>query len=624
MRRLALSLLAVAAACASSKASSPPASSAPPAAPEAQAQPPTQAQARPATPAPPQARAGAKSDLASLAERYLTGLFRAKPHLADYMGDHRFANRHWDLSSSAVQFRISELHEHRRELAALDRSKMSRDEQVDAAIMSDAIALELLELTEIREFTWSPRLVDSFTYYDPREIIAARISDIMHGSWGTEAERRAAIAEQLRGVARIVESRERYLTKSKVSKIHLDQAVKENAGRLAFLEKELPAFTKGDSDAETARADAIFALQNYQRFLEKILPERVGADWRLGPEKYRKKFPLALQTDLAPEELVRLAREDFNAARGELFAISRKLASSLFHGQPVPPENAAPAEQAKLIGRVKDALAKDHPAPDALVSASAGKIDRLRALVQSKNIVELPPPDTLSVEAMPEYKRGSAGAEYLSPGQLDRGAPFHGTYYVDPVDPSWPKDKIESYLRANNDYEVALTAAHEAIPGHHTQAYFARRDPSTLRATLWSGPFAEGWAVYGEGLVVKDGFGEAQNDRYRFFDLRGRMIVAANAILDVGLQGGTMTDDEALRFMIEDGFQERAQAEKKLTRAKLDSTQLCQYFLGWAEIVRLEREVRAKGSFDQRAFDDALLAHGTLAVKYLRQYVLGG
>ena len=303
--------------------------------------------------------------------------------------------------------------------------------------------------------------------------------------------------------------------------------------------------------------------------------------------------------------------------------MARKLGTALFPREPLPPEGAPPEAQAKLISRVKDVLAKDHPAPDALVSASAAQIDRLRAFVQSKNVVDLPPAETLSVEPMPEYKRGSAGAEYLSPGQLDRGAPFHGTYYVDPVDPSWPKEKIESYLRANNNYEVALTAAHEAIPGHHTQAYFARRDPSVLRATLWSGPFAEGWAVYGEGLVVKLGFADAINDRYRFFDLRGRMIVAANAILDVGLQGGAMTDEEALRFMIEDGFQERAQAEKKLTRAKLDSTQLCQYFLGWAEIVRLEREMRAKAPFDQRAFDDALLAHGTVAVKYLRQYVLG-
>ena len=99
------------------------------------------------------------------------------------------------------------------------------------------------------------------------------------------------------------------------------------------------------------------------------------------------------------------------------------------------------------------------------------------------------------------------------------------------------------------------------------------------------------------------------------------MIVAANAILDVGLQGGTMTDDEALRFMIEDGFQERAQAEKKLLRAKLDSTQLCQYFLGWVEIERLDQEMRGRGKFDQRAFDEALLSHGTIAVKHLRKYM---
>jgi uncharacterized protein (DUF885 family) len=606
MRRLAMPLLAVViAACASSKASSPPPASPPPAERQEKAQ-----------------ALGAQGGLASLAERYLSGLFRAKPHLADYMGDHRFATQYWDLTPNAIRFRLSELTDHARELAALDRAKMSRDEQVDAAIMADAIALETFELNEVHDFTWSPRLVDSFTYYDPREIVAARISDIVHGSWGTEAERRAAVAAQLRSVARIVETRERYLSKSKVSKEHLDQAIKENAGRIAFLEKELPAFTKEEATAETARTEAVFALQNYQTFLTKVLPDRVGANWRLGPEKYRKKFPLALQTDLAPEELVRLAREDFAAARGELYAVARRLAVELLPGEAVPAEGAPSEAQARLIARVKDVLAKDHPAPDALVSGSAAQIERLRAFVQSKNIVELPPAETLSVEAMPEYKRGAAGAEYLSPGALDRGAPFHGTYYVDPVDPSWPKEKIESYLRANNNYEIALIAAHEAIPGHHTQAYFSRRDPSVLRATLWSGPFAEGWAVYGEGLLVKLGFGDARNDRYRFFDLRGRMIVAANAILDAGLQGGAMTDEEALRFMIEDGFQERAQAEKKLTRAKLDSTQLCQYFLGWAEIVRLERDVRAKGSFDQRAFDDALLSHGTLAVKHLREYVL--
>jgi uncharacterized protein (DUF885 family) len=559
--------------------------------------------------------------LADLSRRYLDGLFRAKPHLADYMGDRRFAGELADLSDGGVRRRTAELAAQRHELAAIDVARLTRDERVDAAILRDGLALELLELQEVKEWTWSPRLVDSFTYYDPREMIAERLSGLVHGTWGSEALRLAAARAQLEALPRWLETRKTALRN--VSKVHLDQAVKDNAGRIQFFETELAGFTRNDAAADAARQRATKALRDYQAFMERELPRRAHADWRLGAELYRRKFPLALQTDVAPDELVRLAREDFAAARAELLALSRKLGAELFPGEAAPATGAPTADEARLIARVKDALAKDHPAPDALVAASAEKLDGLRALVEAKRLVALPPRETLSVEPMPEYKRGATGAEYLSPGALDRTGAFHGTYYVDPVDPTWPKEKVESYLRANNDYEIALTAAHEALPGHHTQAWWARRDPSPLRATLWSGPFAEGWAVYGEGLVVHAGLGGARNDRYRFFDLRGRMIVAANAILDVALQGGAMKDEEALRFMIDDGFQERAQAEKKLLRAKLDSTQLCQYFLGRAEILRLEHDARAAGPFDQRAFDEALLGHGTIAVKHLRTFVLG-
>ncbi|MFL5264013.1 MAG: DUF885 domain-containing protein, partial [Anaeromyxobacteraceae bacterium] len=563
----------------------------------------------------------ASAHLAELSRRYLDGLFRAKPHLADYMGVRRFAGELADLSEGGVKRRAAELAAQRRELAGIDVARLTPDEKVDAAILADGLALELLELQEVKEWTFSPRLVDSFTFYDPREMVAERLSGLVHGTWGSEAMRMKAARAQLEALPRWLETKKAALRN--VSKVHLDQGVKDNAGRIQFFETELAAFTRKDAAAEAARQRAAKALRDYQAFMEKELPRRARADWRLGAELYRRKFPLALQTDVAPDELSRLARTDFGAARAELLALSRRLAAELFPGEAAPPEGAPPAEEARLIARVKDALAKDHPAPDALVAASAEKLDGLRALVEAKRLVALPPKATLSVLPMPEYKRGATGAEYLSPDALDRTGSFHGTYYVDPVDPTWPKEKVESYLRANNDYQIALTAAHEALPGHHTQAWWARRDPSPLRATLWSGPFAEGWAVYGEGLVVQAGFGGARNDRYRFFDLRGRMIVAANAILDVALQGGAMKDEEALRFMIDDGFQERAQAEKKLLRAKLDSTQLCQYFLGRAEILRLEQEARSAGPFDQRAFDEALLGHGTIAVKHLRGFVLG-
>ena len=63
---------------------------------------------------------------------------------------------------------------------------------------------------------------------------------------------------------------------------------------------------------------------------------------------------------------------------------------------------------------------------------------------------------------------------------------WHATYYVDPIDPTWPADKVESYLRGQNDYEVQLVAAHEAYPGHHTQYCYAKKHLNPLRAVLWN------------------------------------------------------------------------------------------------------------------------------------------
>ena len=102
------------------------------------------------------------------------------------------------------------------------------------------------------------------------------------------------------------------------------------------------------------------------------------------------------------------------------------------------------------------------------------------------------------------------------------------------------------------------------------------------------------------------------------------MIVATNTIIDIKLHARQMSEQEAVRFMVEEGFQEKAQAEKKLLRAQLDTTQLCQYFLGYDEIQDLERDYRktAKNGFSQREFDESLIQHGSIAVKYLRKYLL--
>jgi len=560
----------------------------------------------------------------SLSARYLEGLFKAKPHLATFMGEHSHDGKLPDHSAGALKAREPELVGLQKLVAAVATTTL--DAEIDKQILADGISLELLYLREIRDWEWDPRLNDSFPYYDPREIVAGRLSDIIHGDFAPEADRRKSVTAQLLALPAYLEVEMKSLSSGKhhPARVMVDKAITGNKGRIEFFDTEVKAFTEKDPKGEKARVKAVAALQKFQTFLETKLVKRADGEWRLGAALYAKKFPLALQTTLTPEQLIPRAEQAFADARKKLYEVTRKLHGQLWPKEPVPAANAAADVQKKAIERVREELSKKHPKPDDLVASHGANLDRLRDFITKKDLLALPAKETLTVEPMPLFKRGSSGAEYLAPGVLMKGATWKATYYVDPIDPTWPADKVESYMRGQNDYQVQLTAAHEAYPGHHTQYSYAKQSLNPLRAVLWNAPMVEGWAVYGASLMVALGWGDKENDRFKFFDLRGDMVVATNALLDIKLQSGTMTDEEAVTFMVQEGFQEQATAEKKLLRAKLDSTQLCQYYLGAAEIRELEAEYRKKvgAAFKQRTFDEAIIGHGSVAVKFLRRYLL--
>ena len=573
------------------------------------------------------------NNLGNLKQEYLDGLFLAKPHLATFMGDHRFDERVVDLSPRGQELRQRVLEQQKLRLASLDRRQLALDDEIDVEIMSDAIELELLYLREIRDWEWDPRLHDSFPYYDPREIVASRISDLIHGDFAPVQQRLRSITGQMQNLPGLLSQMKSCLKDP--SKIYTQQAIEDNKGRVSLFQTEVSEFiakAPGIPEdlrvkAETVRKNAVEALESYERFLETELLPRSNGDWRLGAERFRRKFPLALQTRMSLDEVISRAEAHFKEARQEYGDLAVRVHRELLPGR-VPgslgSSRLSLAAQTSIIRDVKGNLSKDHPTADGLVEAHRRNLDDFRNFIEQHNLLQLPPRETLQVKEMPAFKRGVAAAEYLAPGALEGKAQWQATYYVDPVNAAWDTQKIESYLRANNIFEVQLTAMHEAYPGHHTQYFYSRQSLNPLRTVLWNAAFVEGWAVYGENLMTQLGYGGEKNPRYRFFELQGDMIVATNAIIDIKLHTGQMSEQEAVELMMNEGFQEKAQAEKKLHRAQLDTTQLSQYFLGYEEILELERDYRQKRgvTFNQREFDESLIGHGSIAVKYLRKYLL--
>jgi uncharacterized protein (DUF885 family) len=143
-----------------------------------------------------------------------------------------------------------------------------------------------------------------------------------------------------------------------------------------------------------------------------------------------------------------------------------------------------------------------------------------------------------------------------------------------------------------------------------------------IRRVLFSGVFAEGWAVYTEQMMLDQGYGKGDL-ALRLNQLKFYLRAVANSILDYKMHCTDMTDDEALKFLTERVYQSEGEALGKIVRAKLSSCQLSTYFVGRMAFYRLRQEIQKEqgNKFELGRYHEAVLDHGTLPVKYLPELV---
>jgi uncharacterized protein (DUF885 family) len=218
---------------------------------------------------------------------------------------------------------------------------------------------------------------------------------------------------------------------------------------------------------------------------------------------------------------------------------------------------------------------------------------------------------------MPEFQRGYAVAYCDAPGPLDKG---QQTYYaVSPIPADWSAEQAESFLREYNRRMMHDMNIHEAVPGHYVQLWHSNKHPSTLRAVLYSGPFVEGWAVYAEDLMARQGY-LGDDPLFRLTQLKMRVRSITNAILDQMVHVDGADEAEVMRFLTVTAFQQEREAAGKWTRARLSSAQLPSYFVGGTEhdVMRAEAQRRQGASFSLKRYHDAALSFGSPPVSYVR------
>jgi uncharacterized protein (DUF885 family) len=541
----------------------------------------------------------------ALTRGYFEQLLPMLPEFATTLGDHRFDARLTDYRPEATQRRRSLDEATLKALQQIPQAELSSANQVDSRILGHQLQYDIFSIDVLREREWNPVL---YNFGQPIYVLIAR-------EFAPLAERLQSVKGRLEGLPAAV-AQAKFNLKNP-PRIHTETAILQNKGAIQQLKVQLPELVNQvpslKATFEPERLQAIAALEDYARWLESDLLPRSTGDFRLGPEKYSQKLRFALESDLSKEEILRQARADLVRTQDEIYQVALPLYRQYFPSK----ADAVPSDRKRVVATVLGKLAEKHPTNETIVELAKTDLKTTTDFVRTKDLVAVPDAP-LKVVVMPEFRRGVAVAYCDSPGPLEkRGETF---FVISPTPSDWSPARVESFFREYNDYMVQDLTIHESMPGHYLQLAHSNqfKAPTLIRAIFRSGLFAEGWAVYTERVMAEQGYG-GPGVRMQQLKMRLRMII--NAMLDTQIHAGTMAEKEAMSLMMDEGFQEEGEAAGKWRRAALTSAQLPTYYVGNLEIERIARDYRQKHGpgVSQRQMHDAMLSFGTPAPKYVRE-----
>jgi uncharacterized protein (DUF885 family) len=557
----------------------------------------------------PVARAKTAADAAfeSAAKDCLDEYLRYNPETATSLGDHRFDSMLTDYSAAGLKAQADAMKKHLAVLANIDAKNLTGPNRVDLQILQLNLEAQVFAINELKSQNWDP-LSYNTSLANSIYLLTAR-------DFAPAAERLRSAAMRLMAIPTVIAQARANLTNP--PEIYTQTAIKQVNGAIDLvrhgLDELLAAAPAMKADLAPLQEKAAAALTDYKQWLEKDLLPRSKGDFRIGADLYRKTLRYTLASDLTPEEILARAEHELDTVTAQLYATALPLYKT-YH-----PGAAVPADQHAVIKAVLDHLAQEHQDNDTIVEYGRKTLQLCTDFVKQHDLVTVPA-TPIELIVTPEFKRGRGIAYCDSPGALE---PDGKTFVaIEPTPSDWPPARRDSFFREYNNYMMRDLMVHEAMPGHFLQLAHSNQfqAPTLVRSIFQSGSFIEGWAVYTERVMADAGFGGPET---RMQQLKMRLRVLCNAILDQGIHMHGMTKEQGLELMMKRGFQEEGEAVAKWQRAQLSYTQLATYFIGAAEHddLRAAAEKKLGAKFNLKAYHDLVLSVGSPAVKFVRQEV---
>ncbi len=581
--------------------------------------------------------------------------FRLDPVTATGVGDHRFDDLWPDVTSAGRTARLAFVDRWIGRLsgAAGDEAARTPDEVADREVLLRTLEALRFGDTELLDERWDPLI---WVYF-----LGAGIFPLLSREFAPLATRLTSVARRLEGVRAVVDAARDELVGTgtrPVSRFHTEIAIHQLDGIADLADEAVTAAEAAPDDVATrtllprlraAAATAKQAMSAFETHLRDVVLPAAEGEGRLGPDLFAAKLRHTLRVDLTPGDVLARAEREYESVRGEMIRLGRELWPTWLPDRPAPSAASAgspAAADSETVRAVLDAIAAEHPGPGELLERCRAEVVAIEAFCRDNDVIGLTD-EPLEIRWTPVFLRAYGGAMLDSPGPLDKTE--KSFFCITPVPPEWSAEQVESYLREDNERMLRVLTIHEAIPGHYLQGVYANRNPSLARTILWSGVFAEGWAVYVTQVMMDLGYG-ADDPALMLVHWKFYLRAVTNAMIDVRIHTAGMTEDEAIALMVDGGFQEESEARNKWTRARLTSTQLSTYFVGSTLFWEIELEARRRAAaaagdprggaavpeprvvggfgdtpgFRYREHLERVIGHGSPPIPVLRELLNGG
>lgn len=539
---------------------------------------------------------------------FIEGLWKIYPNWASELSYHKYDSVLTVPNAAESEIELKFLTANLDSLKNYELKDLSDNNKTDYYIIENELNKKKWQIQEEKQYQWNPAVYNA----------ASLFGELLNGKYDSLDTRLHNFYLKMRNVPAFYEAAKQNIQNPTLE--HTKLAIEQNTGGLSIFESELSAQLKKShlpdtekKEIETRAKKSVEAIKGYVDWLKR-LDNKTPRSFRLGKELYAQKFNFDIQSGYTIDQIYEKAVTHKRELHLKMFILADRLWSKYMG------TTAKPADTLILIKDVIDKISLKHTTADAFQTTIEKQLPVLIDFVKTKDLLYIDPSKPLVVRKEPSYMAGVAGASISPPGPYDKNA---DTYYNVGSLAGWEKSKQESFLREYNDYILQILNIHEAIPGHYTQLVYSNQSPSLIKSILGNSSMVEGWAVYTELMMMENGYGNQEDEMWLMY-YKWNLRATCNTILDYSVHVKDMSKEDALHLLINEAFQQEAEAEGKWRRVSVTQVQLCCYFNGYTEIHDFREELKKQqgDQFNLKKFHEKFLSYGSAPVKYIKELML--